>query len=71
VKNCEEDQRIRIYEYQFLIDLLGTKAGECQGALVYDKQNKRQILYIARAVIIATGGAGQLYRYTTNPDVAT
>ncbi|MBP1761755.1 MAG: L-aspartate oxidase [Firmicutes bacterium] len=71
VKNCEEDQRIRIYEYQFLIDLLGTEAGECQGALVYDKQNKRQILYIARAVIIATGGAGQLYRYTTNPDVAT
>ncbi|HNX91989.1 MAG TPA: L-aspartate oxidase [Syntrophomonas sp.] len=71
VKNCEEDQRIKIFEYQFLIDLLGTEAGECQGALVYDKQNKRQILYIARAVIIATGGAGQLYRYTTNPDVAT
>jgi L-aspartate oxidase len=71
VKNCEEDQRIRIYEYQFLIELLGTKAGECLGALVYDKQHTRQILYLARAVIIATGGAGQLYRYTTNPDVAT
>lgn len=71
VKNCEADQRIRIFEYQFLIDLLGSEEKECQGALVYDKQNGRQILYIARAVIIATGGAGQLYRYTTNPDVAT
>jgi L-aspartate oxidase len=71
VKNSEADQRIRIFEYQFLIDLLGSEEKECQGALVYDKQNGRQILYIARAVIIATGGAGQLYRYTTNPDVAT
>jgi L-aspartate oxidase len=71
VKNCEEDDHIRISEYQFLIDLLGTEAGECQGALIYDKKNDRQILYIARAIIICTGGAGQLYRYTTNPDVAT
>lgn len=71
VKKCEEDKRIKIFEHQFLIDLLGTEAGECQGALVYDQKNERQILYIARAVVLATGGAGQLYRYTTNPDVAT
>ncbi|HWQ76110.1 MAG TPA: L-aspartate oxidase [Syntrophomonas sp.] len=71
VEKCEDDNHISIVEYQFLIDILGTKAGECQGALVYDEKTGRQILYIARAVIIATGGAGQLYRYTTNPEVAT
>ena len=30
-----------------------------------------EALYIARATIVATGGAGQLYQFTTNPDVAT
>ncbi len=44
---------------------------ECQGVLVYDNQRHRNIIYTARAVILATGGAGQLYKYTTNPDVAT
>ncbi|HZK86533.1 MAG TPA: L-aspartate oxidase [Syntrophomonas sp.] len=71
VKNCEEDRRIKIIEDQFLIDLMGIQEGECQGALVYDNKSGRQVIYIARALIMATGGAGQLYQYTTNPDVAT
>src|SRR5665647_73354 len=70
-KNCEEDRRIKIIEDQFLIDLMGIQEGECQGALVYDNKSGRQVIYIARALIMATGGAGQLYQYTTNPDVAT
>lgn len=69
---CEENPGIDIVEEQFVVDILtDPEDRECQGVLVYDNQQHRNLIYIARAVIIATGGAGQLYKYTTNPDVAT
>lgn len=72
VNSCEENSNIEIIENQFLIDLLGShEQRECQGAHVYDNCSDQTLIYIARATIIATGGAGQLYRYSTNPDVAT
>jgi L-aspartate oxidase len=72
VKNCEGNANIIINENQFLIDLLGNdRTRECYGALVYNSNNGEKTIYLARATIIATGGTGQLYRYTTNPDVAT
>ncbi|HBK53713.1 MAG TPA: L-aspartate oxidase [Syntrophomonas wolfei] len=72
VKKCEESSDIRIIEDQFLVDILGhDQRKECYGALVYDAKTRQQLAYLAKATIIATGGAGQLYRYTTNPSVAT
>ncbi|MBC7075860.1 MAG: L-aspartate oxidase [Syntrophomonadaceae bacterium] len=69
---CENSADITIYENQFLIDILGdANQDECYGALVYDVKSASKLIYTAKAVIIATGGAGQLYKYTTNPDVAT
>ena len=54
------------------MDILGhDQRKECYGALVYDAKTRQKLAYIAKATIIATGGAGQLYRYTTNPSVAT
>ncbi len=72
VKKCKECPDIEIIEGQFLIDILGNeRSKECYGVLVYDTKNQGNIIYQARATIIATGGAGQLYKHTTNPDVAT
>ncbi len=72
VKRCEESPDIEIIEGQFLVDVLGNeRLKECYGVLVYDTKNQTNIIYQARATIIATGGAGQLYKHTTNPDVAT
>jgi len=72
VKNCETKSNLIIKENHFLIDLLGdSQRQDCYGALVYDNLSGEKSIYIARAVIIATGGAGQLYRNTTNPDIAT
>mgnify|MGYP000906028839 CR=1 FL=1 len=73
VKRCEENPDIIIEENQFLVDILtgGAVEQECYGALVYDADRDAPLLYTARATIIATGGAGQLYKNTTNPDVAT
>lgn len=72
VHKCRESHDIDILENQFLLDILSNEiTRECYGALVYDAGTGREYVYTARATIIATGGAGQLYKHTTNPDVAT
>lgn len=70
VNGCLSKANIIIKEDQFLIDILKLD-GECQGAVVLDTTSGRQTAYLARATIIATGGVGQLFKYTTNPEIAT
>lgn len=45
--------------------------GEVAGAYIFDSQLDVIHTFISHAVILATGGAGKTYRYTTNPMVAT
>ncbi|MGE5560586.1 MAG: L-aspartate oxidase [Chloroflexota bacterium] len=61
---------IIVHEDTFVIDAL-TAGGVCCGVIALDARTGRKIAYLARGTVIATGGAGQLYRYTTNPEVAT
>jgi len=58
-----------IWEKTFTIDLL-TQDGICRGALVWNAQHGRTFVW-AKQIILATGGAGKVYRETTNPDIAT
>ncbi|MCA9029447.1 MAG: FAD-binding protein, partial [Planctomycetaceae bacterium] len=58
-----------IWERTFTIDLL-THDGECKGALVWNAEHGKTLVW-AKQTILCTGGAGQLYRETTNPAVAT
>ena len=60
---------VDVWENTFTIDLL-TLDGVCRGALVWNCQHGKTMVW-AKQVILASGGAGQLYRETTNPDVAT
>ncbi len=62
-------KRLRIRPDCYVIDLL-THGGRCVGVLVRNGRGRMRALF-ARAVIVATGGAGQLWRETTNPEVAT
>jgi L-aspartate oxidase len=62
-------RNIRIWKNSFTIDLV-THEGRCRGALVWDRRRGYALVW-ARAVVLATGGAGQLYRETTNPPIAT
>src|SRR5262249_50829808 len=60
---------VRIWDDTFTIDLL-TQAGRCVGAVVARPAQGFQLLW-AKQVILASGGAGMIYRETTNPPVAT
>ena len=60
---------VDIRERHFLTDLL-VDGGRVRGVAVLDPDDRRLELEGQR-VVMATGGSGQLYRYTTNPTVAT
>jgi L-aspartate oxidase len=61
---------ITILENYYAIDLITNDDGVCIGAIGRNSNDTMEIIW-AKAIILATGGAGRLYRETTNPDVAT
>ncbi|NLC67734.1 MAG: L-aspartate oxidase [Clostridiaceae bacterium] len=61
---------IKIKERTFVIDLL-TDNGEARGVIAYDEDSSKMVIYLAHVVVCATGGFGQIYENTTNPEVAT
>lgn len=61
---------IRWFEQHFTVDL-AVLDGVCRGALVLDEVTGARSLLRASAVLLATGGAGQVYARTTNPPSAT
>ena len=61
---------VTFLNHHFTIDLLVSDS-RCRGALILDESDERLLLITAKAVILATGGAGQLYQRTTNPAVCT
>jgi L-aspartate oxidase len=67
---------IDIYEHHIAVDLitadkLGQSGAGCLGAYVLDIHGERVLTFAARNTVLATGGTGKVYLYTTNPDVAT
>jgi L-aspartate oxidase len=60
---------IDIWENAFTIDLL-TYEGRCRGAIISQDEQPPVIVW-AKETILCTGGAGQVYRESTNPAVAT
>lgn len=58
-------ENLEVWPDTFTIDLL-TVSGECRGAIVWNPSHGKTLVW-ARRTILATGGAGQLYRESTNP----
>jgi L-aspartate oxidase len=69
IEQVRRTPNIEVWENTCTIDLL-THEGACRGALVWNSQHGKTLVW-AKQSILCTGGAGQLYRETTNPDVAT
>jgi L-aspartate oxidase len=72
-----QQPNIRIFENHLAIDLITSQklgyVGEnrCLGAYVFDKKSGGVETFAAPVTILATGGCGKVYLYTTNPDIAT
>jgi L-aspartate oxidase len=64
------DSDIKVLEYTLATRLM-VEDGTVRGVETLNAESGRRQAFTGRRVVIATGGAGQLYRYTTNPEVAT
>jgi L-aspartate oxidase len=68
VARVRDTNRVRVLEKTRVLDLI-MRRGACLGVRASVKGRATEI--IADATVVATGGCGQIYRYTTNPVVAT
>ncbi len=70
-RRTKENPNIDIQEDSIVTELLINNDSECKGLITYNSlTNEYQTIY-SSAIILATGGLGQIYKYTTNPTVAT
>jgi L-aspartate oxidase len=80
---AEEEENIQIYENHMAIDLItksklirrgiiATETSEtCWGAYVLDVEQGEIITFLSKITVLSSGGAGKVYLYTSNPDIAT
>lgn len=73
-----EHSNIELFEYRTAIDLITSeKSGQSSpdnkslGAYVYHEAESAVEVFKAKFVILATGGVGKVYLYTSNPDICT
>lgn len=77
IKHIQQHSNIQILQSHTLVDLVLDKPKapiddkRCIGAYILDEKNDTVISVVAKQTILATGGAGKVYLYTTNPDSAT
>ena len=70
VRSVIEHERIEIVENVLAVDLV-VADGAVRGAWALDRTSGRMETILARHTVLATGGAGKIYLYTSNPDIAT
>ena len=83
LEQARQNKNIRFYENHIAVDLITfstrikrglvttTHEDYCCGAYVLDRLSLRVKTFGARITLLATGGAGKVYLYTSNPDIAT
>ncbi len=69
-ENCRKNPRIKILEDTIAFDIFVSDK-TCKGIYALNWKNNKILSLKSKAVILATGGSGQLYKFTTNPSIAT
>ncbi len=78
VASVEKVKRVKLFENHMCVDLIveddptGVNGSEkrCVGAYVINEEGEIET-FLAKVVVLCTGGAGKVYLYTSNPDIAT
>jgi L-aspartate oxidase len=77
IERAKHTPNITLLEHHTLVDLITSKklglpgANRCHGLYALNTDTDEVTTFSAPQVILATGGAGKVYLYTTNPDTAT
>ncbi len=77
LNSVASNKNISVFENHFAIDLITTQKlglpnlNRCVGVYVLNNETNLVETYSAKTVILATGGCGKVYLYTSNPDIAT
>ena len=81
IRKVKSSPRIQILEHHMAVDLImegklnpapnRASLGRCEGAYILNTQTQQISPLAADLTVIASGGAGKVYLYTSNPDVAT
>ncbi len=79
LKKVDESPNIRLFEHHISIDLItekklgikNIKKNACCGAYVLDIDKAEVHTFISKVTLLATGGVGKTYLYTSNPDIST
>ena len=70
-QNVKSKSNIDILENTTAIEILTDKNNTAKGIIIFNNINKTYEVIYTNAVVIATGGIGQLYKATTNPSEST
>lgn len=65
LQHVRGDSRIQLFENHLAVDLI-TADGICRGARILRLEDQSVITFAAQATVLATGGAGKVYLYTSN-----
>ena len=71
MKKVLEDETITIQENSIAVELLIDMDNNCKGVILYNELTGEHEIVYTSALVLATGGVGQVYKYTTNPECTT
>ncbi|MFT7034439.1 MAG: L-aspartate oxidase [Cyclobacteriaceae bacterium] len=82
LRKVNELSNIEVLQQHFVVDLITQHhfndnnrkvkgKTECYGAYIFDEENKKVETFLAKVTMLCTGGIGQVYQNTTNPQIAT
>lgn len=70
LKRLKSHKNIGLHTEYFALDLI-VENNQCFGAYFFDRNQKQNIPVFAKATYLSTGGSGQVFEKTTNPEIAT